>query len=596
MDAFDITATGLQRWIERTHSAGLRPIPAVLWPAGGADGRYHKAPNTPRWRAYMAPERRTDWPSDALERPYVSAAAQAVPLDVRYGVGLLLTAHERLVVIDIDSRTGASTFMASPLAHLAKDTYVERTPRGGLHILLRWPPSMPYPSGRKTAVAELLAGGFVCTAPTAGYDNLTPLVRADGSANVKELAAIDAAALLEWLGSPEIRDSGDFHAPQVPTTTQAPSGAEIAQNGPKTADYLRRLLRRNIQRAAGRNEGLFRTACQARDIGVSMSEFIAATEALYKSLPHADGSTAPDPGYRATVRSAYSRPPRRPAPPTSNGLPNRTRRKLRAAQLVHVSRFIDAAALAGCAGVPMTVREIAAAIGWSVRAVERVIELTSCSTLVFKHLGNAVVSAAPAISATASSDEPANRAPQESGTGSSTNCAPQEPHEPRRRGRGRPARRYIVSAAQSVGAGSGYSDAVPLEACRADGLYTEALYVALLKRLGSGQYSRRYLARCLGVSVETIKKLNKRLGIKRVPQYDILAPLTPAVWAELAAGDEHQRAGHLLVSPRADGSYRRHALSSAPALLKANRLAYLAAHAPAFYDVEGTFGGQAASN
>jgi hypothetical protein len=513
----------------------------------------------------MAPERRTDWPSDALERPYVSAAAQAVPLDVRYGVGLLLTAHERLVVIDIDSRTGASTFMASPLAHLAKDTYVERTPRGGLHILLRWPPSMPYPSGRKTAVAELLAGGFVCTAPTAGYDNLTPLVRADGSANVKELAAIDAAALLEWLGSPEIRDSGDFHAPQVPTTTQAPSGAEIAQNGPKTADYLRRLLRRNIQRAAGRNEGLFRTACQARDIGISMPAFIAATETLYKSLPHADGSTAPDPGYRATVRSAYSRPPRRPAPPTSNGLPNRTRRKLRAAQLVHVSRFIDAAALAGCAGVPMTVREIAAAIGWSVRAVERVIELTSCSTLVFKHLGNAVVSAASI-------------------------------DEPRRRGRGRPARRYIVSAAQSVGAGSGYSDAVPLEACRADGLYTEALYVALLKRLGSGQYSRRYLARCLGVSVETIKKLNKRLGIKRVPQYDILAPLTPAVWAELAAGDEHQRAGHLLVSPRADGSYRRHALSSAPALLKANRLAYLAAHAPAFYDVEGTFGGQASSN
>jgi hypothetical protein len=135
----------------------------------------------------------------------------------------------------------------------------------------------------------------------------------------------------------------------------------------------------------------------------------------------------------------------------------------------------------------------------------------------------------------------------------------------------------------------GYSDAVPLEACRSDGLYTEALYKSLLKRLGSGQYSRRYLARCLGVSVETIKKLNKRLGIKRVPQYDILAPLTPAVWAELAAGDEHQRAGHLLVSPRADGSYRRHALSSASALMKANRLAYLAAHAPAFYDVEGTF-------
>jgi hypothetical protein len=503
-------------------AAGIAYLPVRV---GRAGGQVKKLPAIPSWKEFKQRP-----PNEAEVRSWIDADLFSS------GIAALLTSYTRLIAVDLDRPECIDAFAAAfpdlPM------TYIERTPRGGLHFLYRLPAGAPYPKKLQSQRGELLADQYVVIAPTPGYGVLC--------GNVGAIAALDdqqyARLCAFFANAPERPHSpadGRSHAPPPQIASEA----------------VLRAFWRIARETGSRNQGLFRALTAARDGGMSMDEARALLLKPFIGAPHVGGIVEPDRAraeeFERTLRSAYSRPARRSDASASEGLPNAARELLLQSDPALV-KFIDAYLNAGLGGQSVTAKALAAALQtYSASMVEKLLKRFNVVSRIFvinAPLTTHVVSprqrqgvqrlrkfpADPIHDCARSDDDdpekasaPVAQATLMQGIEGRSGYENQQ-----QRGPGRPPVLHYLPTASEWCAWLGVRADRPGDPLEAGAFasvraYRTAVHRALVARR-PGRYTREFLARRLGVSRWTLRRYNRLAGVAATPQFE-RQPLTAAL-------------------------------------------------------------------
>ena len=261
--------------------------------------RADKRPAIPGWKEFQSTR-----PSVAQVREWarkLKPRAWAVVCGVISG----------LVVLDFDGRTGSET-----LKRLGLSPHV-KTGSGGYHVYIEHP------------------GFKVATINGRSKEQLSRLfpgldIRADGGYAV--FTGSNSAGPYEWLRPPDPYPFESLRADLREFLTKGhqesdwPNGIAKSPKPSNGSAVSERLLRQALERVAthGRNNGGFALAVQLRDDGYSEIEAEQIMLEYAARAPSINVKGQPEPyspaEARASLRQAYSRPPREPwSPPNSTG-------------------------------------------------------------------------------------------------------------------------------------------------------------------------------------------------------------------------------------------------------------------------------------
>lgn len=208
------------------------------------------------------------------------------------GLAVLTGSISNLAILDFDD-PGLYTRFCEQQPHLAS-TYTVKT-RRGYHLYFGLPSNYKLETRRGSGFDLLVEGCYAVTAPSPGYEYI--------GGQVVQLRGIDVIGLNAFL---------DGFVPVQPERGRAiPDPIGIIPLAPQQLVSIYKAL----APAEGRNNALFKVACQGRDSGLTMEQVMEALVDVHVQQP-ANGAHRRDyPAARrreaqATIRSTFSRPPR----------------------------------------------------------------------------------------------------------------------------------------------------------------------------------------------------------------------------------------------------------------------------------------------
>jgi hypothetical protein len=265
------------------------------------------------------------------------------------GVAIVTGRISNIVVLDFDNPDLAQLF-ARRFPELLDTRIVLTAGRELPHYYFRLPFGMSLPSRRLAGIDLQADGRYVLAPPTSingkcyrVYKGVAPITLT--RSQIEQIQKfLDEVALVQAL---------------APTVNPQPAPQSFRMNlSPEQA----MTLYEHYAPTLGRNEALFRVALQLRDSGYNENDTLHILANLHAQNQRYDKRENPETRYReacATIHSAYSRPPRKPVPTTSEGLPTSVREKLLHLKLTCVARVLDGLLLHGVpTGTLLTEREI----------------------------------------------------------------------------------------------------------------------------------------------------------------------------------------------------------------------------------------------
>ena len=440
--------------------------------------------------------------------------------DEHKALGIVCGSISGIIVLDFDDGNTFNTFTGRH-PELAK-TYTVKT-RRGWHLYYRLPLHQRLPS-RSAPGLDLLAEGKYVVAPPSTIDGF--LYQTERGGMPRQLDNREMQAIWSFVQSRSEKPSKTAYLPletarRALTPEQAVAGEIEAYGGVSGAipeqvserDLLR--LYKVITADRGRNVALFQTAIFARDHGWSSNdvEQLLVEKHARQRRPRSHRPETQAQRRREavrTIRSAFSRPPRRLKPKHVMGYSNSVREKLLGLHLTPVVRVLEAARLIGmAAGDTFTAAQL----------VERL------RGIVGRDSVHAALKALLPDGATAfsRSNAPPPKSfaathPQRQDTKNACVREKKSGKSPNHR----PARIYILPSnadlCTRLGVRPTDSDSLNRDDLRASRRLRVALHRALIARR-PGMYSRRYLASRLGVTVRTLQTYHRDAGVKVQPMY-----------------------------------------------------------------------------
>lgn len=438
------------------------------------------------------------------------------------GLAVVCGSVSNLIVLDFDDPRLAEAF-ARQFPDLTATYTVRSGGRGLPHYYWR-PPAGRRVMGVSAPGVDLRAeGAYVVAPPTRIAGGVWELVRAD---EPRQLSDMDLRRVLQFLASltpaaPEKRASGLSDAIARPSMADRPQPS----SGLIAGDQL--LAAYRAAAPQGRNQALFAAALRARDSGWTFEAARAVLASAHAVQPAPPGHRPESHEQRyqealRTLRSAYSRPPRRRRNSDANaeavevrGLPTAVREKLLQAGLAAAARVLDGLLLAGVQpGTRLTEREI-------------------CQALADYAVGRRSVMAA--LRALLPDQQPVFRrespASPRRATPQAANAVAYSQEETKkcdlytaaeRVKKGRPPARYLIpsvqSLAESLGARLTTVDPLTPADLAHPAAYRRALHRELVKRR-PGRYTRGWLAARVGVSTWTVRRYDQAAGVRKTPSY-----------------------------------------------------------------------------
>ncbi len=367
------------------------------------------------------------------------------------------------------------------------------------------------------------------------------------------------------LAKPETSTAAIEISVHKPVQNPVPVSLQFGNVSALTVDRLIQQYRTQAQ-LIGRNQALFQQACLARDAGWTHFMTSAALIAAHVDFPAPPNHARETAAQRqheaeATIRSAFSRPRRKASiivqkrtvsSPEGNlplnpnmlsvarpGLPGSLREKLLQLDQCHTLRVLDALLLANIQpGTWLTEKHIC-------EILHNIVGRYSIRQALHATLpdGNPIFQRANHTPTTAISNVPASATPSpapptptavaaDSVVTKNNKCLLFRGTTSNKNQRGRPAAFFVMPSSAELCARLGLkltgSDALTAGDIANAKHYRQSLHREFLKRR-PGQYSRKWLAQRLGLSIRSIQRYRQSSGISTKPVYHAL----PLMWHTL---------------------------------------------------------------
>lgn len=458
----------------------------------------------------------------------------ATPDELRYwfidrgypGLAVVCGDISQLAVIDCDSPELAEAFAAELPDFL--DTYTVLSAQKGLpHFYYRPPVGVDLRfRGRKGTLELRGNGNYVVTYPTIIQGNPYRLLR---GGPLLELTSDQWMHLLGFV---------DRHTGNNNPNRPAPDQSSI--DTPVSHQKLRLSYRDNVQKHNSRNEGLFRTACLARDSGWSVNMVFSLL--VPEHLAHVPLGVHPTetPDLRRaeaerTILSAFSRPPhaRRSGCLFPPGLPTNVREHLLQTKQASLARILDTLLLHGVfAGDIISQPDIVRLCtehGIGHATVKTVLKDTTALRLVCV---SAITSDARLVSVQTLNENSMSGnlvSILHSNKRSGTYCVSKGENPRLNAARGRTPKFFamldVAELCREWDITDTGSDPLLPDALRSTKAYRQAVNAALIKRR-SDQYSKKWLARRVGVTSRTMHAYLKDDTRIKITQQVARVPVT----------------------------------------------------------------------
>lgn len=460
------------------------------------------------------------------------------------GLGIVTGTLSQLVVLDFDDPQIAQTFEAQ-CPNLASTRTV--LTRRGFHFYFHIPPHF-HVQTRKLAGVDLLSDGCYVVAPPTVIDGHEYRVGRGGlpktldQADIQRINAfLDAhaqkravapaeqpkAASGVYLAECEGKTQEGAFPRQHESLLSAPASESEENATFLTGEALVRWYE-GLARQGSRNVALFKTACLARDHGWQLEATISMLAGAHIGAPAVGQHRHESPRARhreavRTVRSAFSKPVRRPKPKDAGGLFNSIREKLFQLGQTCVVRVLEGLRLAGFkAGQLVSERTVLHVLCGLVgrHSIRLALAATTPSgATIFERIS-------PRYPPRCDAATPLRIARQ---TNASVNRSKPDSI------RGRPELHYRIPSLEvlctRLGVAASGSDPITLDDLQSAKKTRQALHRELIRRR-PGQYLRQWLGNRLGVSGVTIWRYNQQIaGLNVTPTFT----QTPISWGNLNA-------------------------------------------------------------
>ena len=449
-----------------------------------------------------------EWGQYQCRRPTPTEIHQWFSNNSFGGLAIVTGSISRLVVLDFDTQEGYQQFRTQ-YPDLTERHIVQT--RRGFHIYFHLPPHLHLPSRKGQGVDLLADGRYVIARPSCIDGHTYKLIRG-GQPNT--LTQFDIQRMTRFLD-----DLGGSVAPNRAKREFTPFAFdyEPVQSSPKepqtpviTANDLQQMYRGLIAKGTGRNETLFQVSLKARDEGWSVEQAAASLADLHvwQAAPHHRPETPAQRYAEAhkTVQSAFSRPARqqkKSEPKTHTQIPNSVREYLCKRGETRIVRVLDGLRLKGIApGAVFTTNQALELLKDVVGRDSVYIALktlTASGQPIFGRENPSPIPPTPANAATETQTQ-------------SNKCFIGREEKPGKSPNHRPATCYVMPSndelCSRLGVKSSHSDPLTLEDLTTAKQTRMALHRELIRRR-PGRYPRRWLARRLGVSCETLDSYNR---------------------------------------------------------------------------------------
>ena len=412
----------------------------------------------------------------------------------------------RLIVLDIDTNAQLNRLgLKYPELY---ETFSVKT-RRGYHLYYLIPDDLYVPSRAGQGVDLKAEGGYV-VAFGSQIDGHTyrPLT---GFA-IKTIGKREASCLLQFVGGRyaermRIETLQESRQKLQATTEIIPQEPKKKERPQSLSPEELRGLYRVLEKDEGRNNGLFRAACRARDYGWTCADVEAALLELFVQSQKAkqEAHYKREREGRRTIRSAFTYPVREVHESEKGGLPNTIREGLMEHGMMAVLRTLEGLYLLGYEAGDVINRQIA------VKALDGVVGRNTIDVALNTkfHSGERVFSIyiPPADAAVPKASERTSKCLEVGG----------------KKG-GRTSQPVVVPSAQRLSQGLGVaisriSDPLTLDDLRSGKAVRTRLHVAFIERR-PGEYAVQYLANRLSVTKRTLRSYNRENprieGVKRV--------------------------------------------------------------------------------
>ncbi|MBZ0297843.1 MAG: bifunctional DNA primase/polymerase, partial [Anaerolineae bacterium] len=433
-------------------------------------------------------------------------------------LGIVCGAVSRLLVLDFDDSDMADAF-AQMLPDLTRTFTVRSGKRGLPHYYYRVASGTELFSKHFSGVDLLWNGTYVVAPPSVIADSAWKVVC---DVHPVELAHRDVARIQAFL------EAYAYQADERDTVKEALSLFERQVSGSLGTDrYSDAAMCRWYGELAvrhGRNEALFRVACLMRDRGHSRDAVVEVLEPLHAVQPalgphHAETVEQRRREAVRTIYSVFARPPRvRSFVTTTGGLPNTAREALLKQGLVSVARVVDGLLLlGGDIGQPVTESDLCELLqpcGIGRRTVQNALKaVLEGGESIFQDLGkgyeapldppiqpHAYAETYPKIDRTKCFFVRVTKRVR-------TGCPPIWYKVP-----------TVSALCRMLKVSASSSDALTRDDLANAKTYRMALQRQLFRRR-PGQYSRRWLAKRLGITIRTCQRYDHEAGYSARPMF-----------------------------------------------------------------------------
>ncbi len=461
---------------------------------------------------------------------------------IRHGLAVVTGRVSSLIVVDFDEVSLLTQFLTRH-PHLV-NTYIVHT-RRGFHLYYQVDPAI-MPASRRVPGLDIQADGCYVVAPpsrVAGHD----YVRV-GEYEPLQLAQAELDTLLDFADS--------LKTPALPEILVELPRSMTPNNA---VAYYRALLTSH-----GRNDALFKAALKARDDGQSESWTLNALAEIHVNTSASKGHHIESGRQRrreasATIASAYSRPPARPAKPQTSSedtqLSTAVKQRLNGLRLTAVVRVIHALREHGIKpGDTFYYAQAAQMVksdkigDWSVRKALHA--FVSGSQPIFEALEIPLSPPTPPVGNNSVASNSRSQYGKNAfilGSQNQQKVKPRPNHRPPILYR-MPGNTELLQKLGIEGVSSRVADPIradDLASAKRTRIACHREFVKRFPQQNSGKaHTLRFLARRIGVSVQTLIRYNHDLGVPVSPNFDE----TPLHWANLSVLDDTQPYGNFLVN------------------------------------------------
>jgi hypothetical protein len=425
------------------------------------------------------------------------------------GLAIVTGSISQLAVLDFDTAAGFQEFSVQH-PDLVKNQVIQT--RRGYHIYYRLPPYLRLSSRRGQGVDLLSDGRYVVSRPTCIDGHPYTLIR---GGMPKVLTQQDIDSISRYFAHPAGVTAAHTSKREFAAFSFDSGGVDEDLRNPQTPimsihDLRQAYLARTHK---GRNEALFQTSLQARDVGWSSDQVLAALADLHVRQPSSNHQQETrSQRYmetRKSVLSAFSRPPRHSRQTyaaNNDQLPNSVRERLFQLGATKVVRVIEGLRAKGIKpGETFTTNQALELLKGIVGrdSVYGALKV-SINQPIFSRENPSPTPPTPADAATNTKTQP-------------NKCFIGSVEKPGKSPNHRSAAVFIMPSNDELclllGVKPSRSDPLALDDLTTAKKTRMAVHRELIRRR-SGKYPRRWLARRLGIEHETLDTYNREIPIQ----------------------------------------------------------------------------------